>query len=88
MRRLELTPFSPAEMVKNEASVSGQLWVWGGFPDIFLACSEAAALNVYPGRERYRLDSCTEAIPVTDLARSDFRWLRPPTCAFQPLRPI
>jgi hypothetical protein len=37
-------------VVKNEALVSDQLWVRGGFPDIFLASSEAAALNVYPGR--------------------------------------
>ena len=74
-------------MVKNEALVSDHLWVRGRFPDIFLASSEAAALNVYPGR--YRLDARTEAIPVTDLARSDFRWLHPPTRrAFQPLRPI
>jgi hypothetical protein len=61
-------------VVKNEALVSDQLWVRGGFPDIFLASSEAAALNVYPGRERYRLDARTEAIPFTEVARPDFRW--------------
>ena len=30
---------------------------------------------IYPGRERYRLDARTEAIPFAELARPEFRWL-------------
>jgi hypothetical protein len=31
---LEPTPFTALEVVKNDTSVAGQLWVWGRFPDI------------------------------------------------------
>jgi len=42
---LELTPFSPAEVVRNDASVVDRLWVRGGFPESFLASSEAASFE-------------------------------------------
>jgi len=43
-----------------------------------LACADLQVGGrwvIYPGRERYRLDARTEAIPFAELARPEFRWL-------------
>jgi len=40
---LELTPFVLSEVVKNDTSNPDRLWVRGGFPDSFLAKSDAAS---------------------------------------------
>jgi hypothetical protein len=42
---LELTPFMAPEVVKNDASTADRLWVRGGFPDSFLARSDAASFT-------------------------------------------
>ena len=42
---LELTPFTAAEVVKNDTSIADRLWVRGGFPDSFLASSDAASFE-------------------------------------------
>ena len=42
---LELTPFNAAEVGKSEALGVDRLWVRGGFPDSFLASSEAASFE-------------------------------------------
>jgi predicted AAA+ superfamily ATPase len=42
---LELTPFTAPEVVKNDTSVADRLWVRGGFPDSFLAGSDAASFE-------------------------------------------
>ena len=42
---LELTPFTAPEVVKNDTSVADRLWVRGGFPDSFLARSDAASFE-------------------------------------------
>jgi hypothetical protein len=42
-----------------------------------LACDDLKVRGrwvVYPGRERYRLDSRTEVVPLTEAASSEFRW--------------
>jgi hypothetical protein len=42
-----------------------------------LACDDlkvAGRSVIYLGRERYRLDARTEAIPFTEVVRPDFRW--------------
>jgi len=42
---LELTPFTSPEVVKNHSAAADRLWVRGGFPDSFLARSDAASLD-------------------------------------------
>jgi predicted AAA+ superfamily ATPase len=42
---LELTPFTAAEVVKNDTSIADRPWVRGGFPDSFLASSDAASFE-------------------------------------------
>jgi len=42
---LELTPFTTSEVAKKDASVADRLWVRGGFPDSFLAGSDAASFT-------------------------------------------
>ena len=42
---LELTPFTAPEVVKNHTSFADRLWVRGGFPDSFLASSDAASFE-------------------------------------------
>jgi hypothetical protein len=42
-----------------------------------LACDDLKVEGrsvIHPGRERYRLDARTEAIPFTEVARPDSRW--------------
>jgi predicted AAA+ superfamily ATPase len=42
---LELTPFTAAEVGKNDTTATDRLWVRGGFPDSFLARSEATSME-------------------------------------------
>ena len=42
---LELTPLTAPEVVKSDTSVADRLWVRGGFPDSFLASSDAASFE-------------------------------------------
>ena len=42
---LELTPFTAPEVVKNDTPVADRLWQRGGFPDSFLASSDAASFE-------------------------------------------
>jgi len=42
---VELAPFVATELPANEAATPGQLWLRGGFPDAYLARSDAASLR-------------------------------------------